>query len=81
MVFRVTNIAQCPSAEHLTLTVQINGGATVEIRTSFDELRSAGGALSTAERGLTRLKSAILEADATTKVQMRTAVLNIDFEI
>lgn len=81
MVFRVTNIAQCPAAEHLTLTVQINGGAAVEGRTSFDELRTAGDTLSTAERGLMRLKSAILEADAQTKLQMRNAVLNIDFEI
>lgn len=65
MTFTVIGVQQCPANEHLILTVQINGGQTVEVRTGFDDLRSAGDALSVAERGLMRLKSAIKEAGAT----------------
>lgn len=75
MTFTVIGVAQCPANEHLILTVQING-QTVEIRTGFSDLQNAGSRLSNEERGLTRLRSAILEAGATTKLQMRTAILN-----
>lgn len=81
MTFTVTGIQQCAAAEHLILTVQINGGQTVEVRTSFADLQSAGDTLPVAERGLMRLKSAIKEAGATTKLQMRNAVLNQTFEV
>lgn len=81
MTFTVTGIQQCASNEHLILTVQINGGNPIEVRTSFDDLKTAGDGLPTQERGLMRLRSAILEADATTKIQMRNAILNQTFEI
>lgn len=81
MTFTVTGVQQCPANEHLILTVQVNGGQTIEVRTSFDEMRTIGSDLDIRDLGLLRLKSAIKEAGATTKLQIRNAVLNQTFEI
>lgn len=83
MRFRVTSITACAGGNHLHLQVQINGGAARSIVVTNEEIDAIAqdGDEDLRQRGLLRMRSAILEAGATTPVQRRNAILNRDFEI
>lgn len=82
MTFTTGTLTACAGGEHLTLPVTING-VTRNFTTSRQEFQAAApeGFDDVRAAILSRLRSAVLEADATTPVAIRNAVSGKSFEV
>lgn len=81
MTFRVTGLAECPAGNHITMTVLINGSIERQFLVGVDTLKTEGDDLPIETKAFLRLNSAIKEAGARTKLQVRNAILNKDFQV
>ena len=80
MRFRVRINGQCGGGNHIHGEISINGGAFRDFEMTREELRTPEPE-ERREAVIQRLRSAILEAGATTPLQMKNAVEAREFEI
>jgi hypothetical protein len=78
MTFSITEITRCAGNNHWTFTATANGETRVfELQKSDMDMEP--GELKSA--ALNRIRSALLEANASTFAQARTALINQNFKI
>lgn len=82
MQFTTGTLTACSGREHLTLPITI-GGVTRDLETSRSEIMAAApdGFEETRAAIVSRLRSAVLEADASTPLQVRNAVSGKTFKV
>lgn len=81
MTFRVTGLVEYPGGGHVTMTVLINGSVERQFVVGIESLKTEGDDLPIETKAFLRLNSAIKEAGASTKLQVRNAILNKDFQV
>lgn len=86
MTFTVNAATRCAGLGHWSFAVTPAGGAQRTIQTSkaemdFDPADDFAGSVTIRERVLWRMRSAVLEAGATTFAQIQTALVGQTFRV
>lgn len=81
MRFTISGCTACTGGNHVSGLISVNGGATKPFRIVLSELTHTEETDMPEDRIIARLRSAVLEAGATTLVQARNAIQAQEFRV